>query len=82
VDHLAARYLGEATLWWRIAERNDIMLPIALAEVEDRDPRTGPLRRWRSSAATSRSSRPQTLTAGGSGPPVLGVLINVYEPAG
>jgi hypothetical protein len=28
VDHLAARYLGEATLWWRIEERNDMMLPM------------------------------------------------------
>ena len=79
--HLAARYLGEATRW-RIAERNDMMLPIALAEVDEIEiPVRGPLRRWRSSAATSRSSRPQTLTAGGSGPPVLGGLINVYERA-
>jgi hypothetical protein len=35
VDHLAARYLGEATLWWRIAERCDVMLPIALAEADE-----------------------------------------------
>lgn len=35
VDHLAARYLGNAVLWWRIAERNDVMLPSALTEARE-----------------------------------------------
>jgi hypothetical protein len=35
LDHLAARYLGEATLWWRIAERNGVMVPAALAEARE-----------------------------------------------
>ncbi|MFC8095402.1 hypothetical protein [Streptomyces sp. NPDC057301] len=37
LDHLAARYLGDATLWWRIAERNDVMLTAALAEAREID---------------------------------------------
>ncbi|MET9761298.1 hypothetical protein ABZ016_19925 [Streptomyces sp. NPDC006372] len=35
LDHLAARYLGDATLWWRIAERNDAMTTAALAEARE-----------------------------------------------
>lgn len=31
-DHLAARYLQDATGYWRIAEHNDVMLPEALSE--------------------------------------------------
>jgi hypothetical protein len=32
LDHYAAKYLGDATAWWRIAEKNDVMLPEALTE--------------------------------------------------
>jgi hypothetical protein len=32
LDHLAARYLDDPAGFWRIAERNDVMLPEALAE--------------------------------------------------
>lgn len=32
-DHLAARYLDDATGYWRIAEMNDVMLPEALTEM-------------------------------------------------
>jgi len=35
LDHLAARYLGEPTAWWRIAERNEAMVPAALAEARE-----------------------------------------------
>lgn len=35
LDHLAARYLGESTLWWRIAERNEAIVPAALAEARE-----------------------------------------------
>jgi hypothetical protein len=35
LDHLAARYLGDAVLWWRIAERNDVMVPAALIEARE-----------------------------------------------
>lgn len=35
VDHLAFRYLGDALLWWRIAELNDAMAPAALDEVRE-----------------------------------------------
>ena len=32
LDHLAYRYLADASTWWRIAELNGAMLPDALAE--------------------------------------------------
>jgi hypothetical protein len=32
VDHLAAKYLNDAAGYWRIAERNDVMLAEALSE--------------------------------------------------
>jgi len=32
LDHLAARYLDDPAGYWRIAERNDVMLPDALLE--------------------------------------------------
>jgi hypothetical protein len=32
IDHLAWRYLDDQAGFWRIAERNDVMLPEALAE--------------------------------------------------
>ncbi len=35
IDHLAFRYLGDALLWWRIAELNDVVAPAALAEVRE-----------------------------------------------
>ncbi len=35
LDHLAARYLDDAAGYWRIAERNDVMLPDALSEVRE-----------------------------------------------
>ena len=31
IDHLAAKYLNDPAGFWRIAERNDVMLPDALA---------------------------------------------------
>ena len=30
IDALAARYLGEATLWWVIADVNELFFPLAL----------------------------------------------------
>ncbi|CAN5744372.1 hypothetical protein BH09MYX1_BH09MYX1_08470 [soil metagenome] len=35
LDHLAHRYLDDATSWWRIVELADVMLPDALAEVQE-----------------------------------------------
>jgi hypothetical protein len=32
VDHLAAKYLGDPAGFWRVAERNDAVLPEALTE--------------------------------------------------
>ena len=32
LDHLAAKYLSDATGYWRLAEQNDVMLPEALTE--------------------------------------------------
>jgi len=37
IDHLAFRYLGDAVLWWRIAELNDAMAPAALTEAREID---------------------------------------------
>jgi hypothetical protein len=33
LDHLAARYLNDPAGFWRIAERNDVMLPESLSGV-------------------------------------------------
>lgn len=33
LDHLAARYLGNPTEFWRICDANDAMLPDALTDV-------------------------------------------------
>jgi hypothetical protein len=42
LDHLAFRYLGDATAWWRIAELADVELPDALFETRElRIPREG-----------------------------------------
>ena len=35
LDHLAFRYLGDATLWWRIAELNEAMAAAALTEARE-----------------------------------------------
>jgi hypothetical protein len=35
LDHLAFRYLGDATLWWRIAELNGAMAAAALTEARE-----------------------------------------------
>ena len=35
LDHLASRYLGDPTLWWRICELSNVMLPDALAETRE-----------------------------------------------
>lgn len=35
LDHLAAKYLGEATRWWLIAELASAMHPDALAEADE-----------------------------------------------
>lgn len=35
LDHLANRYLSDPAGYWRIAERNDVMLPEALTEVRE-----------------------------------------------
>jgi len=32
LDHLAAKYLDDATAFWRIAELADVMYPVALTE--------------------------------------------------
>ena len=32
LDHLATRYLSDPAGYWRIAERNDVLLPEALSE--------------------------------------------------
>ena len=34
-DHLAAKYLNDPAGYWRIAERNDVMLAEALAELRE-----------------------------------------------
>lgn len=34
-DHLAAKYLNDAAGFWRIAERNDVMLAEALTEMSE-----------------------------------------------
>ena len=35
LDHVAHRYLDDATSWWRIVELADVMLPDAIAEVQE-----------------------------------------------
>jgi hypothetical protein len=35
LDHLAAKYLGDPTGYWRITEQNDVMLPDALTEAPE-----------------------------------------------
>lgn len=35
LDHLAHRYLGDPTAFWRICELNGVMLPEALAEARE-----------------------------------------------
>ncbi len=35
LDHLAHRYLEDASAWWRIVELSEAMLPDALAEVQE-----------------------------------------------
>lgn len=35
LDHLAAKYLGDPAGFWRVAERNDAMLPEALTEAPE-----------------------------------------------
>ena len=35
LDHLAYKYLKNATLFWRIAEFNQVMLPEALSEADE-----------------------------------------------
>jgi hypothetical protein len=35
LDHLAHRYLADATAFWRICELNGVMLPDALAEARE-----------------------------------------------
>ena len=35
IDHLATRYLGDPAGFWRIAERNNVMLAEALAEARE-----------------------------------------------
>lgn len=35
LDHLAGRYLGDPTLFWRICELSNAMLPDALAEARE-----------------------------------------------
>ena len=35
LDHLAAKYLDDPAGFWRIAERNDAMLPEALSEAAE-----------------------------------------------
>lgn len=35
LDHLAAKYLSDPAGYWRIAERNDAMLPDSLTEVRE-----------------------------------------------
>lgn len=37
LDHLAAKYLKDPAGYWRIAERNDVMLPEALSEADEID---------------------------------------------
>jgi hypothetical protein len=37
IDHLAAKYLSDPTGYWRIAEKNDAMLPEALTEKREID---------------------------------------------
>lgn len=34
-DHLAAKYLGDAAGYWRLAEQNDALLPETLTEQRD-----------------------------------------------
>lgn len=34
-DHLAGRYLNNATMFWRIASINDVMLPETLSELTE-----------------------------------------------
>lgn len=35
LDHLAAKYLSDPAGYWRIAERNDVMVPEALTEARE-----------------------------------------------
>ena len=35
LDHLAHKYLRNPTLFWRICELNDVMLPEALSEADE-----------------------------------------------
>ena len=35
LDHLAAKYLSDAAGYWRIAERNDAVLPESLSEARE-----------------------------------------------
>ncbi|MGA2490231.1 MAG: hypothetical protein ABSF99_08605 [Anaerolineales bacterium] len=35
LDHLAYKYLGNATLFWRLCEFNDVMLAEALGEADE-----------------------------------------------
>lgn len=35
VDHLATKYLKDPAGYWRIAEKNDVMLPEALTEMPE-----------------------------------------------
>jgi hypothetical protein len=35
LDHLAWRYLGDATAWWRICELADVMHPDAVAQADE-----------------------------------------------
>ena len=35
IDHLAAKYLGDPTAFWRLCEHNNVMLPDALSEVDE-----------------------------------------------
>jgi hypothetical protein len=42
LDHLAQRYLGDPTAWWRICELADAMLPESLTEASEVEiPRRG-----------------------------------------
>ncbi len=35
LDHLAFKYLGDATWFWRLCEMNDVVLPEALSEADE-----------------------------------------------
>ena len=35
LDHLAARYLNDPAGYWRVGEKNDVMLPESLTEQRD-----------------------------------------------